>query len=101
MSDIPRARLWAQLSDMNGSVVYKSTGVTNCKWTQNRITAPNRQYYDDKHINAIRLDNGDRMLIIGKTDHAYRSYNIIINAGWDSSKVLSYSHPRRMIIALK
>jgi len=109
MSDIPRARLWVQLSDMNGSVVYKSTGVTNCKWTQNRITAPNRQYYDDKHINAIRLDNGDRMLIIGKTDHnyrawgidAYRSYNIIINAGWDSSKVLSYSHPRRMIIALK
>ena len=46
------------------------------------------------------------MMIIGKkyssglwNGSPYRSYNIIINAGWDSSKLNSYKHPRRMIIA--
>jgi len=108
MSDIPRARLWVQLSDANGSVVYKSTGETHCKWTQNSITAPNEQRWEEKHSNAIRLNNGDRMLIIGKNGWngkygggwgivAYRPYNIIINAAWDSIK--TYRNHRRMVIA--
>jgi len=109
MSDITRARLWVQLSDVNGVVAYKSTGVTNGKWTQNNITSPNEaQMFDDKHSNAIRLDNGDRMLIIGKKGNGfgwggcpYGAYNIIINAGWVNSKSSSYKHPRRMIITRK
>jgi hypothetical protein len=48
------------------------------------------------------------MMIIGKQSansgwggDAKKPYNIIINAGWDNNKLhFSYSHPRRMIIAL-
>jgi len=108
MTAIPRARLWVQLSDMNGSVAYKSTGVTNCKWTSNHITAPDQQWCDDQHTNAVQLDNGDRMLIIGKSGwsggwgaDAYRTSNIIINAGWDNDKLSYFNHPRRMIIAVE
>ena len=68
MSNISRARLWVQLCDLNGSEVYKSTGVTSCKWTQNHITAPGSQSEGDaSHSNVILLDNGDGMMIVGKS----------------------------------
>jgi hypothetical protein len=114
MSGIERAKLWVSLYDANGTEVYKGTGLSTSKWTQNHITAPpnvttsGAQFWDDKHTNAIKLDNGDRMMIIGKQSNtkgwfgwkgaAFEPYNIIINAGWDVSKVSSYGHPRRMII---
>jgi len=104
MSSVPRARLWVSLYDFDGLEVYKSTGVTSCQWTQTHITAPGKQYYDQKHTNAIILDNDDRLMIVGKgckEGWEYLSYNIIINAGWDTSKITSYYHPRRMLIALK
>merc|ERR1719419_2008428 len=115
MSSIPRVRLQVQLHDGNGSVVYKATGVTKCRWTQNHITSPNdQQWYEDKHTNTIRLDNGDSMMIIGKRGmekeriwhtwtathwafDAYRSYNIIINKGYFPSG--NFSSQRRLIIA--
>jgi hypothetical protein len=106
MSSIERARLQVILYDANGIGVYKTTGVTTCKWTKNHITAPGKQKWDDQHINAIHLDNGDRMMIIGKDQNsngylssAYRSYNIVINAGWDRNKLTDSKHRRRMIIA--
>jgi len=104
MSSVPRARLWVNLHDSHGSQVYKSSGVTSSKWSQKHITAPEKQHFDDKHTNAIVLDNGDRLMIVGKGYKQwwdYLSYNIIINAGWDTSKISSYQHPRRMLIALK
>merc|ERR1719233_1145805 len=64
LSDIPSARLWVQLSDVNGAVVYKATGVTSCEWTKNAITAPKEQYPDNMHTNAIHFDNGDTMMIM-------------------------------------
>jgi len=107
MSNIPRARLWLSLHDVHGTEVYSSTGITNCKWTQTHITSPGKQYYEDKHTNAVRLDNGDRLMITGKHagnngshTSAYNSYSIIINAGWDTGKLGGYcKNPRRMIIA--
>jgi len=108
MSSIPRAKLWIHLLDGNGSEVYKATGITSCRWTQNHITAPSRQYYENRHTNIIRLDNGDSMMIIGKTGiensfsnwgiDAYRSYNIIINKGYFNPSDYNRSR-RRLIIA--
>jgi len=106
MSNIPRARLCVILHDANGGEVYKSTGVTTCKWTQEHITSPGPPRYDVKHTNAIVLDNGDRLMIMGKHQingagyggSPYLPYNIIINAGWDKGKLSSWKHPRRMII---
>jgi len=113
MSNIPRARLWVHVYDKNGSEVYLARGVTSCKWTQNHITAPNVQYYENKHTNIILLDNEDSMMIIGKkgaekavnysnwSNHwgndAYRSYNIIINKGYFRGG--HYNNRRRLIIA--
>jgi len=114
MSSVSRARLWVNLCRKNGREVYKATGVTKCKWSQNHITSPDRQWYDDKHTNVIQLDNGDGMMIIGKkgieteltpSDNqstqyyraTYNSYNIIINKGWKNGS--NYNHERRMIIA--
>jgi len=108
MSTISRAKLFVHLYDKNGSEVYYTTGVTSCKWSQDYITSPNRkQHFDDAHTNAIRLDNGDRMIIIGANDKAYHSVwgdayypsNIIITKGWDVNKLNGFQ-PRRMIIAL-
>jgi len=115
MSSISSARLWVQLHDLNGSEIYKSTGVTSGNWSQNHITAPGSlSGYDNAHSNAIILDNGDRMMIIGKdgtekfeklgyhmsSDYpclsAYRSYNIIINKKQESN----WNPTRRMIIAV-
>jgi len=111
MVDIPRARLWVELHDVNGKIVYETTGVTRGKWTQNFITCPKMQQdRDTSHTKAICLENGDRMMIIGKQAtqgwktggfDIYRPYNIIINAGWDESKMTSWYHPRRLIISLK
>jgi len=109
MSNIPRARLWVYLHDANGTEVYGATGVTSRKWTQKHITcSANSQCYDNQHKNAIQLDNGDGLMIIGKSAtffqincpgwNAFGAYNIIINAGWDKSQ-LSFNHPRRMILA--
>lgn len=116
MSSIPRARLWVQLQDVNGSEVYNATGETSCRWTQNHITAPTmKQHWDSKHTNIIRLDNGDSMMIIGKTGmwkekhyctgyyeywghEAYLSYNIIINKGYFPTGDYNQSS-RRLIIA--
>jgi len=114
MSSIPRARLWVHLHDENGSEVYWTTGVTSCRWTQNHITAPGRQYFESQHTNVIRLDNGDSMMIIGKKGMekqldnywsagfhwgwvAYRSYNIIINMGFFPAGDYTTSQ-RRLII---
>jgi len=117
LSSISRAVLSVQLHDLNGSEIYKSSGVTSCKWTKNHITAPGSlESFDDAHSNAIILENGDRMMIVGKNGtrifeelryhmggrygngyNAYRSYNIIINKKQDC-----YWNPtRRMIIAIK
>jgi len=117
MSGISSARLWVQLHDLNGSEIYKSTGVTSGNWSQNHITAPGSlKNCDTSHSNAIILDNGDRMMIIGKDGtgqfeklgyhmssphyrnayNAYRSYNIIINKKQDSD----WDPTRRMIIAV-
>jgi hypothetical protein len=101
MSNIRRAELWLNLYDVKGSEFYKTTGVSSHRWTKEHITSPGKQLYDIEHTNAIRLNNGDRLMIIGKqsTDTwEYRPYNIIINAGWDKSKIRSFQHPRRMII---
>jgi len=108
MSDIPRARLWVYLHDVNGLEVYSATGETTCKWAQNSITSNARkQWHVDKHSNKIRLDNGDEMMIIGKNAGSdahnrnswaydiYRSYNLIINKG----SSLAWN-PKRLIIAL-
>jgi len=106
MSSVSRARLLVQLYDVNGSEVYNATGVTKSKWTPNCITAPGQQWFESNHTNAIELNNGDRMMIIGKNSmnisswgaDIYHSNNIIINIGWKPR--LNYNHPRRMIIAL-
>jgi len=111
MSSIPRATLRVLLYDASGVVVYNATGVTTCKWTEEMITSSDKkQWRESKHTNAIPLDNGDRMMIIGKyggpevyehNDFEYdqfRSYNIIINKGWHPSS--GWRHPRKMIIGL-
>jgi len=110
MSSVSNARLTVQLFNVNGSEVYKATGTTKSKWTPNHITAPNnKQYFEALHTNVIELDNGDRMMIIGKNGvekdvgsdwgyDIYRSNNIVINVGWTPN--LKYKHPRRLIIAL-
>jgi len=103
MSNISNARLWVSLHDESGAEVYMSTGVTNGKWTQKHITSPGNQWYDENHGNAIQLENGDRVMIIGKESKGapssfYNPYNIIVNAGWDNSNLSSWKHPRRMII---
>jgi len=106
MSNIQRARLYVRLFDTNGSEVYKGTGVTKCAWSKLNITAPGAQYCDDKHNNAIQLDNGDCMLIIGKNPgigsyhyswDLYRPYSITIIEGGDD-KWRGYNR-RRLIIA--
>jgi len=127
MSSISSTRLWVQLCDLNGSEIYKTTGVTSCKWTQNNITNPGSEGYgDESHTNAIILDNGDRMIIIGKVGaeekgweltggitknnnacNVYRSSNIIINKGstfdykYDKPWDKRWNPSRRMIIAIK
>jgi len=111
MSNIPRARLRVFLCDQSGLVVYSGTGETSCKWAQNKITGSGtNQWCEANHTNAITFDNGDRLMIVGKNcgcdahnynDHEYdvfRSYNIIITAGWKPD--LGWQHPLRLIIAL-
>jgi hypothetical protein len=111
MSNIHRARLWVYLHDENGLEVYSATGETSCEWAQNKITASgDQQWNEDKHTDAIRFDNGDRLMIVGKNcgcdvhdcnDYEYdvfRSYNIIINKGWNLKA--GWQHPRRLVIAL-
>jgi len=109
MSNIQRARLYVSLFDTNGSEVYKGTGVTKCPWSELHITAPGKQYWDDKHTNAIHLDNGDCMLIIGKKSgleksglhylyDLYRPYSVTIIEGGDDKWVNWYQR-RRLIIA--
>jgi len=110
MSTISRAKLWVKLYDDNGLEVYNATGVTSCKWSENNITAPGSQFWDNAHTNVIKLDNGDGMMIVGKSGmdktfpndseyaySAYYSFNIIVNKGWDGRG--NWNHPRRMIIA--
>jgi hypothetical protein len=107
MSSVQSAKISVHLYDVNGVEVYKTTGVASGKWTQNNITAPgDSQWLDKNHTNAVQLDNGDRMMIVGKQVNnvgwgwsAYRSYNIIINAGCKTSLLNSCTHPRRMVIA--
>ena len=122
MSSISSARLWVHLYDVNGSEIYKSTGVTRCKWSQNHITAPGIGNYGERaHKNAIVLANGDRMMIIGKDGlennsnftmthgrglsncyNAYRSYNIIITHKTEPNSCYdqTWDRYRRMIIAV-
>jgi len=109
MSGIPAAQLWVELSDVNGSVVYNATGKTNFTWTQDYMTCRQmKQSYDYHHKDAIRFDNGDVMMIVGKNattywngvgGDIYRPYNIIINAGWGREDMNSWFHRRRMIIS--
>jgi len=110
MANIPRATVWVQLCDTNGSEVYKSSGVTSCAWTKNKITAPNGQQCDGHHTNAIYLDNGDRMIIIGQHNcwagnlwlhDLYRKYSITIIAGGGRKVLKGHNQPRRMIITTK
>jgi len=109
MSSISCAKLYVHLYDQNGSEVYNTTGITSCKWSQDYVTSPyGVQHFDDTHINAIPLDNGDRLMIIGKNEEAYNGWigsayhpnNIIINAGWNANLLTNGTHRRRMIIAL-
>jgi hypothetical protein len=96
LSGVQSAQLFLHLYDDNGVEVYKATGVTQGKWTKKCITAPGDiQAPDSKHTNAVILDTGDRMMILGNNNDknqrwgssAFRSYNIIINSGWDTSKL--------------
>jgi len=109
MSNVSRAILLVQLFDVDGTEVYKAKGETKCRWTPNHITAPGAQFFEGEHKNVIELDNGDRMMIIGKHGaenlvcsdwgwDIYRSNNLIINIGWQPDKI--YTHRRRLVIAL-
>jgi len=95
MSNNQRARLYVRLFDTDESEVYRGSGVTNNKWSKYKITTPGIQFGDDKHTNAIKMDNGDWMLIIGKTTRlegrrnwqcdVYCKYSVTIIAGGDLS----------------
>jgi len=106
MSDIQRARLHLRLCDTDGSEIYKGTGVTKCPWSERNITAPGRQNCDEQHTNAIYLDNGDWLLIMGKHTYAknnyswdiYRPYTINIIEGGEQRTWEDFKQRRRMVI---
>ena len=72
-------------------------------WTQNHLTSTGKQYYESEHTRAIKLDNGDLMIIVGKTSSnsgwggfAYNGYTILINC--DQLAPQSYTAKRRLVV---
>jgi len=108
MSDLQGAKLYVRLCDTDGSEIYKGTGVTKCPWSQRYITAPGTQNPDVSHTNAIHLDNGDWLLIMGKhTDDfphwswdIYRKYTINIIEGGEPRTWKGAGQRRRMVISV-
>lgn len=67
------------LKDENGAIVYEANGSIVGDWTQNYITSNASQSYQyriEEHDQAITLNNGDLLLISGKSGN---------NSGWMGS----------------
>lgn len=58
------------LRDNSGNVVYQASGDIVGNWTQNQITSvasASQQFFSTNHDRLVSLDNGDKLMISGKS----------------------------------
>jgi cysteine-rich repeat protein len=66
----PGNTVTVRLYDVNNNIVYQASGPKVGVWSQNQITstvASTEQYYSVNHDRQISLNNGDKLLIAGKS----------------------------------